>query len=94
MLKAKAKNALNPYRCKYNPVAMSCHYFYKHCPLSINYADPFIKDEEEWLINSAMGGLIWAENHTVLRYGYEYDINSMYPYLMTKCAYITRRPHF
>ena len=75
MLKAKAKNALNPYRCKYNPVEMSCNYFYKHCPLSITYADPFIKDEEEWLINSALGGLIWAENHAVLRYGYEYDIN-------------------
>ena len=72
---------------------MSCHYFYKHFPFSITYVDPFIKDEEEWLINSARGGLIWAEKHTLLRYGYEYDINSMYPYLMTKSAYITRRPH-
>ena len=41
-----------------------------------------------------MGGLIWAENHTVLQYGCEYDINSMYPYLMTQCAYITRQPVF
>ena len=73
---------------------MSCHYFYKHFSLSITYADTFIPDEEEWLINSAMGGLIWAENHTVLKYGCEYDINSMYHYLMTQCAYITRQPIF
>ena len=92
-LKNMQKNTLNPYRCKFNPVALASHYFYKHCPKSITYADPFVEHEEKWLIKAMSGGLTYAEP-SKLSTGFEYDINSMYPYLMTQCQYLNGQPVF
>ena len=93
LLKENARNTLNPYRCKFNPVALASHYFYKHCPKSITYADPFLEHEEKWLIKAMSGGLTYAEP-SKLSTGFEYDINSMYPYLMTQCQYLNGQPVF
>ena len=99
MLGKNALKTLNPIHCRGNYRALACHFFYKNAPKSISLCDNYVyndeplKNEEYWLKCAMTGGLVYAQP-IMLGTGYEADINSMYPWLMKLCDFITRKGKF
>lgn len=46
----------------------------------LNEPEEILQDEAEWISNSSIGALIWAEEYEGQLY--KYDVKSLYPYLM------------
>ena len=99
MLGKHANKALNPFHCKGNYRALATHFFFKMAPKAISFCDEYIWsdeplwNEEHWLKGAMTGGLIYSREKT-LKKAYEADINSMYPWLMLNCDFITRKGKF
>lgn len=57
------------------------------------HPEPIEQDEAWWLDKAMMGGIIYAEK-SELDDGYNFDVNSMYPYIMTILQFATTRGEF
>lgn len=88
-----ARGCLNPFHAdlKYPPIAS--HYFYKHAPKSISRCDDFYLDEDVWISNAMSSGMMYVNTGDYTDV-VEYDVNSMYPALMTIVDFITRKGRF
>ena len=99
MLGPTARGALNPFHANGNYRAVAGHFFYKTAPKGISFCDDYDIDDEDhwneeyWLKCAMTGGLIYSREKK-LKKAYEADINSMYPWLMKKIDFITRRGKF
>ena len=99
MLGKHAVKTLNPFHAKGNYRALSSHFFYKTAPKAISFCDEYmysdepLRNEEHWLKSAMTGGLIYSMKKK-LKKAYEADINSMYPWLMLNCDFITRKGKF
>ena len=99
MLGKHSLQTLNPFHAKGNYRALASHFFYKIAPLSISFCDEYmwsdepLWNEEFWLKAAMTGGIIYSKEKK-LKKAYEADINSMYPWLMLNCDFITRKGKF
>ena len=57
------------------------------------HPDPIEQDEAIWLDRAMVGGIIYGEK-TELNDAYSYDVNSMYPFIMTQLQFPTTRGEF
>ena len=91
---SRAIGRLNPFYTKFKYRPMASHYFYYTAPKCITQCDAFAEDEQEWIHKAMTGGLIYSKPGTRLERAHEYDIKSMYPYLMMYVKFITRQGSF
>jgi len=57
------------------------------------HCEKILQDEALWLDKAMMGGIIYGDKKNIDD-GYSYDVNSMYPYMMTQLQFPTRRGEF
>jgi len=81
---------MNPFnsQSKFGPIGLN--YWYNTCPRSISDCDDIDCIEQNWIANAMTGAIVYKQDGTY-RGVYEYDINSMYPHLLTVIDFITRR---
>ena len=81
---------LNPFnsQSKFGPIGLN--YWFNTCPRSISDCDNIDCIEQDWLSKSMFGAIMHKKEGTY-QMVFEYDINSMYPYLMTVIDFITRK---
>ena len=81
---------LNPFnsQSKFGPIGLN--YWFNTCPRSISDCDNIDCIEQDWLSKSMFGAIMHKKEGTYQKV-FEYDINSMYPYLMTVIDFITRK---
>jgi len=81
---------LNPFnsQSKFGPIGLN--YWYNTCPRSISDCDDIDCIEQNWIGNAMTGAIVYKQDGTY-KGVYEYDINSMYPHLLTVIDFITRR---
>ena len=93
MLGHRRRESFNPYHSQFKLGPIATQFWLKHVPKVLHNVDDYDVEEEQWLSNAMGGGVIYADP-CELKKGYEYDVNSMYPYLMTKVDFITRKGEF
>jgi hypothetical protein len=81
---------MNPFnsQSKFGPIGLN--YWYNTCPRSISDCDDIDCIEQNWIANAMTGAIVYKQDGTY-KGVYEYDINSMYPHLLTVIDFITRR---
>ncbi len=81
---------MNPFnsQSKFGPIGLN--YWYNTCPRSISDCDDIDCIEQNWIANAMTGAIVYKQDGTY-KWVYEYDINSMYPHLLTVIDFITRR---
>ena len=84
---------LNPFnsQAKFGPIGLN--YWFNTCPRTLSDCDSIDCIEQDWLSKSMLGAIM-HKKEGIYENVYEYDINSMYPYLMTLVDFITRRGKF
>jgi hypothetical protein len=83
---------MNPFNCQSKFGVIGLNYWYT-CPRSISDCDDIDCIERNWFAN-AMTGAIVHKQDGAHRGVYEYDINSMYPHLLTVIDLITRHGQY
>ena len=99
LLGPTARGSLNPFKCNGNYRSLATQFFSKVAPKSISFCEDYMLSEEDlwneeyWLKCAMTGGLIYSKRGRVEK-AYDADINSMYPWLMKKIDFITRKGKF
>ena len=79
-LKEETNGLINLYECgKYKYAALRLFHVKSKM---IRQPEPIQQDEAIWLMDSSMGGLIWADKGVKVKNAYKYDANSRYPSIM------------
>lgn len=60
------------------------HLFAKYTPFLKGKLEDISQHEATWLRSTNFGALIWCQKGAHVSHGYEYDINKMYTFLLTK----------
>ena len=87
------KGTMNPYNSQGKLGPIGINYWYNTVPRSISDCDDIDCIEQDWLGN-VMTGAIMYKKEGVYENAFEYDINSMYPHLMTLVDFITRKGEY
>ena len=87
------KGTMNPFNSQGKLGAIGINYWYNTVPRSISDCDEIDCIEQDWLGN-VMTGAIMYKQEGVYENVFEYDINSMYPHLMTLVDFITRKGQY
>jgi hypothetical protein len=90
VLKDMTDGAINLFTCGKDKLA-SLKLF--HNTTRTIHPDEIQQDEAMWIDRAMMGGIIYAEK-TELDDGYSYDVNSMYPYIMSQLQFPITRGEF
>ncbi len=81
---------MNPFNCQSKFEVIGLNHWYNTCPRSISDCDDIDCIEQNWIASATTGAIVYKQDGTY-RGVYEYDINSMYPHLLTVIDFITRR---
>jgi hypothetical protein len=69
------------------------NYWYNTYPRSISDCYDIDCIEQNWIGNAMTGAIVYKQDGTY-KGVHEYDINSMYPHLLTVIDFITRRGYY